>query len=220
MEFSTPISSEEMYRKFPPEAPADDVKPIEDMIKDARLRKGLSQKDLASLINLSTTQTSKIENGQARPSKQSLRLISFHLGLNYRDMLLACRYSDIRSRDSYFDADGNEIDVKAIVDSIYEADASLLLALAGISKIGSAKNIEALKLLIEAYRKEDAATRPVKNDDNGGENGSTPESSEKFPSYIVDSVREHIISLLGPLVNDDVIDDVPEENEAQERMLN
>ena len=193
---------------------------LEDYIKAGREAKGLSQRELGRKIGISATQISKIEMGHARPNRSTLRKLSAHLGLNYRDMLLMGGFSDVRARNVYFDKSGNEIDVGAILDSIYKVDSSLLSELAHFDEIGTAENTAALRLLIRGMRKEVTAATPGQRMGHGDEDASAG-YGPAFPAFIVGSLRQHIISLFKPLddgITEDTSDDrvvfVPED--AQE----
>lgn len=60
------------------------------IIAKAREEKGLSQRELAKIANVSNTEISRIESGEREiPNPKTLRKISQHIGVNYNDLMYA-----------------------------------------------------------------------------------------------------------------------------------
>jgi len=55
-------------------------------IKDARLEKGLTQQDLASIVVVSAESISYYESGKKKPSVEKLKVICRVLGLSMNDL--------------------------------------------------------------------------------------------------------------------------------------
>lgn len=63
---------------------------VGQMITRGREEKGLSQRELAKIANVSNTEISRIESGERGiPNPKTLRKISQHIGINYNDLMYA-----------------------------------------------------------------------------------------------------------------------------------
>lgn len=63
---------------------------VGQMITKGREQKGLSQRELAKIANVSNTEISRIESGERGiPNPKTLRKISQHIGINYNDLMYA-----------------------------------------------------------------------------------------------------------------------------------
>lgn len=69
------------------------IENVGDFIREKRKNKGITQKELANQVNLSTTQMNKIEKGLARPSIGSLKEIAKVLNLDSLEMYRLAGYS-------------------------------------------------------------------------------------------------------------------------------
>lgn len=129
-------------------------KNVGDEIRKARQRKRISQKELANLIDLSAAQLCRIESGDSRPSKATLQKLSGHIGIPYPELLRLAGYSNIKGDSMLFNKDGEKIDTFALVSSIYRADSDFLECFHDFETIGTPENIEVIKALVYAMRKE------------------------------------------------------------------
>ena len=69
---------------------------IGKFIKEKREKKGLSQRKLAELANVSNTEISRIESGERkRPAPYILRRIAPYLGVNYEELLEIAGYKEL-----------------------------------------------------------------------------------------------------------------------------
>ena len=124
------------------------------LIKDARQKKGLSQKDLAIRCGITPVQLCRIENDESIPSKKTLRKLSGYIGISYTSLIIEAGYNSMSEKIVYYKKDGTELDVDQLISSIYKADSDLLDYFQGFEYFGSTENTEVLKLLLLAMRKE------------------------------------------------------------------
>ena len=139
---------------------------VSDEIRNARQQKRISQKELANLINISAAQLCRIENGDCRPSKVTLQKLSGHIGIPYPELLRLAGYSNMRGDVMLFNKDGEKIDTFALVSSIYRADSDFLECFHDFETIGTPENIEVIKTLVNAMRKEVEIGDAKKNGEN------------------------------------------------------
>ena len=124
------------------------------LIKNARQKKGLSQKDLAKRCGITPVQLCRIENNECIPSKKTLQMLSGHIGISYTTLIIEAGYNSMSGKNVYYKTDGTELDVNCLVRSIYNADSDLLDYFHAFEYFESTENIEVLKLLLVAMRKE------------------------------------------------------------------
>lgn len=129
-------------------------KTIGDEIRNARQQKRISQKELAKCINISAAQLCRIESGDSRPSKATLQKLSGHIGIPYSELLRLAGYSNMKGDSMLFNKDGEKIDTFSLVSSIYRADSDFLECFRDFETIGTPENLEVIKALIYAMRKE------------------------------------------------------------------
>lgn len=129
-------------------------KAVGDEIRNARQLKRISQKELANLIDMSAAQLCRIECGDSRPSKVTLQKLSGHIGIPYPELLRHAGYSNMKGDSMLFNKDGERIDTFALVSSIYRADSDFLECFHDFETIGTPENIEVIKALVYAMRKE------------------------------------------------------------------
>lgn len=129
-------------------------KTVGDEIRNARQQKRISQKELAKLIDISAAQLCRIECGDSRPSKSTLQKLSGHIGIPYPELLRLAGYSNKKGDSMLFNRDGDIIDTFSLVSSIYRADSNFLECFYDFETIGTPENIEVIKVLISAMRKE------------------------------------------------------------------
>lgn len=146
----------ENERKTPPkeELISRYKKAVGEEIRNARQQKRISQKELADLIGMSAAQLCRIECGDSRPSKTTLQRLSSHIGIPYPELLRLAGYSNMKGDRMLFNKDGEKIDVFALVSSIYRADSDFLECFRDFETIGTPENIEVIKALVYAMRKE------------------------------------------------------------------
>ena len=123
-------------------------------IVERRHEKKLSQKALASLIKVTPVYMCRIESGKQIPSKDCLKQISAYIGTPYDRLLALAGYNDLSPKWELYATDGNALDPKSIVDSIYKIDSDLLGFFENFEEIGTPDNIQVLKILLLAMRKE------------------------------------------------------------------
>lgn len=171
----------------------EDMEGIAALIKEARRRKRISQKDLAEQAGMTAVQLCRIESGECRPNRQTLRKLSGYIGIPYSELLIRAGYNNLKGDDRLYKRDGNVLDRNQIVASIYRVDSDFLDYFRDFEEIGTEENIEVMKLLILGMRKEaKAAVRT---------NCST-EHESFFVDYFRNSflaLKRFIISALSPL---------------------
>lgn len=186
---------EESYRESPHTGRKQanlcgDTDGVASLIKEARLRKRISQKDLAGQAGMTPVQLCRIEGGECRPSRQTLRKLSGYIGVPYSELLVQAGYNNLKGDDRLYKRDGNILDAEQIVESIYRIDSDFLDYFRDFEEIGTEENIEIIKMLLMGMRKE-AETRRL------------PREHESFFSrYFQNSflaLKRFIISSLSPL---------------------
>lgn len=123
-------------------------------IVQRRQEKNLSQKALASLIKVTPVYMCRIESGKQIPSKDCLKQLSAYIGTPYDRLLALAGYNDLSPVWELFATDGNVLDPKSIVDSIYKVDSDMISFFENFEEIGTPDNIHVLKILLLAMRKE------------------------------------------------------------------
>ena len=69
----------------------DGIEPIGQRIRRERLKRSMTQRDLAEDVGVGAPHISKIEAGRESPSDELLRSIAEVLGCNFHELLLAAR---------------------------------------------------------------------------------------------------------------------------------
>lgn len=62
-------------------------KPIGEVIAEARVKAGLSQRQLADLAKVNSSELSKVEKGTRNPSPRMIRRITNYIDLDYNDLM-------------------------------------------------------------------------------------------------------------------------------------
>lgn len=160
-------------------------------IVQRRHEKKLSQKALASLIKVTPVYMCRIESGKQIPSKDCLKQISAYLGTPYDRLLALAGYNDLSPIWELYATDGNVLDPKSIVDSMYKIDSDLIGFFENFEEIGTPDNIQVLKILLLAMRKE-ASIKGL------GKSKISPTDKIFKESFF--SLKNFITSLLMPMV--------------------
>ena len=160
-------------------------------IVERRHEKKLSQKALASLIKVTPVYMCRIESGKQIPSKDCLKQISAYIGTPYDRLLALASYNDLSPKWELYATDGNALDPKSIVDSIYKIDSDLLGFFENFEEIGTPDNIQVLKILLLAMRKEVSIK---------GLGKSKVSPTDKIFKESFFSLKNFITSLLMPMV--------------------
>lgn len=160
------------------------------LIREARIRKGLTQKELAALAGITPVQLCRIENHECIPSKNSLKMISSQVGIPYTDLIIHAGYNNMAGEQLLFKKNGDILNINQIVSSIYRADSDLLYCFTDFEEFGTEVNTEVIKLLLYAMRKE----AKLKTSKTKGLSGSSSYFKTTFQA-----LKEFIISSLKPL---------------------
>lgn len=143
---------------------------VAEVIREARQRKRLTQKELANSIGMSPVQLCRIENGEHTPTRQTLQKLSGQIGVPFSELLFLAGYNNMKGDDTLYKRDGTVLDTDQIIQSIYRADADFLELLRNFDEIGTQENLQVIGALLKAMRKEaqiqnqDAATpNPLAN---------------------------------------------------------
>ena len=160
-------------------------------IVERRHEKKLSQKALASLIKVTPVYMCRIESGKQIPSKDCLKQIYAYIGTPYDRLLALAGYNDLSPKWELYATDGNALDPKSIVDSIYKIDSDLLGFFENFEEIGTPDNIQVLKILLLAMRKEVSIK---------GLGKSKVSPTDKIFKESFFSLKNFITSLLMPMV--------------------
>lgn len=158
------------------------------LIKQARIKKGLSQKELASLSGITSVQLCRIERDDCIPSKHSLRALSPHIGIEYTALIVQAGYNNMSGKRIFYKKDGNELDIIPVVRSIYGADSDLLDYFRDFETIGTTENVAVLKLILQAMRKE-VDTCNTTNDTDTVINSFFKRNFQALKKFIISSLR-------------------------------
>lgn len=134
--------------------PSGDSDSVALLIKSARQRKRLTQKELAMRVGITAVQLCRIENDECIPSRQTLQKLSGHIGVPYSELLVQAGYNNMKGDDTLYKRDGTILDVQELVDSIYRADSDFLSLFYDFETIATEENIEVIHILLKAMRKE------------------------------------------------------------------
>lgn len=127
---------------------------VASIIKNARRRKRLTQEELAKRSQITAVQLCKIENGKSTPNRQTLKRLSGHIGVPYSQLLFHAGYNNMKGDDTLYKKDGSVLDVDSLVQSIYRTDSDFLSLFNEFESIGTEENIEVIRVLLSAMRKE------------------------------------------------------------------
>lgn len=123
-------------------------------IKNARKQKNMSQEELSSLAGVSAAQIRRIEKGESRATKTTLTKLSPFLDIPYPELLSISGYNNAKGDETLYTKDGEKLNTYKLVSAIYKADSSLIDYLSDFEEIADRDNIQVLKLIILAMRKE------------------------------------------------------------------
>ena len=127
---------------------------VAEVIREARQRKRLTQKELASSIGMSPVQLCRIENGEHTPTRQTLQKLSGQIGVPFSELLFLAGYNNMKGADTLYKRDGTVLDTDQIIRSIYRTDADFLELLRNFDEIGTQENLQVICVLLKAMRKE------------------------------------------------------------------
>lgn len=127
---------------------------VASLIKNARRRKRLTQEELAKRSQMTAVQLCKIENGKSIPNRQTLKKLSGHIGVPYSELLIQAGYNNMKGENVLYKKDGSVLDVDSLVQSIYRTDSDFLSLFYDFESIGTEENIEVIRILLNAMRKE------------------------------------------------------------------
>lgn len=131
-----------------------DDESVASLIKKARKRKRLTQEELAKRSQITAVQLCKIENGKSIPNRQTLKKLSGHIGVPYSELLIQAGYNNMKGENELYKKDGSVLDVDNLVQSIYQTDSDFLGLFYEFETIGTEENIEVIRILLNAMRKE------------------------------------------------------------------
>ena len=158
------LSTEIEATRLKTEIAGYEARTIGELIREARKAKKLTQKELANLAAVSPVTLSRIETGENDPTKDTLQKISAHIGVPYPELLVKAGYSNARGDGRLFARDGNTLDTLNLVTSIYRADSDLLSYFQDFELFGSEENVQVLKYLLKAMRKEVEVSESADNE--------------------------------------------------------
>lgn len=107
---------------------------IGEYIKILRKEKGLSQRVLGELANVSNTEISRIESGERiKPSPEILKAIAPHLGVDYLDLMRKANYiEEVVENNGIKESilrndDGSLADIVRVATNINQKDSELFV---------------------------------------------------------------------------------------------
>lgn len=132
--------------------PADEIPPIDVLIKQERTKKEISQKELAKNGDVTNIQISRIERGECNPSVRTLVRLAPYLGYPLEILLIASHYRGNLPTvtPTYIDLDGRVIDLEQAVQSMYQIDGELLLLMIDFYKNYTLSEGKLLKILLKS----------------------------------------------------------------------
>lgn len=131
---------------------------IGTVMREARIKKGYKQNELADLVGVSTAQWSRLEGDVNRPSRDTLKKTSAYLGVPFHQLVMLAGYSGLKTDRTLYNKKGEVIDTDEIINSIFCVDCDLLDCLTHFEEIGTMENVSVLIVLLRAMRKEVAET--------------------------------------------------------------
>ncbi len=149
---------------------------IDELLKQGRKAKGLSQKALSAKIGITNVQLSRIENGDSLPSVSTLTKLAPILGYSLEELLIASNYQGKlpSSTPTYLDLNGKVIDLTLIAQTMYRTDGELLLLLWDFYQDYTASDGELLKIVARSITE----CRKVTEEDVASHNQNSNSSNE------------------------------------------
>ena len=127
-------------------------KTIGKTLREARIAKGYSIRELSEIVGISAAQLSRVENGNSRPSRDLLRKISAFLGIEYGELVRLTGFSALKADRRLFNKQGEEIDPEKIIKSIYAVDSDLLELLSDLNAYCEGSDCEFLHVILETMK--------------------------------------------------------------------
>lgn len=131
-----------------------DTPPLSKQIKDARKRMGLSQRAFAEKVGITQAQLCRLEtNSDTKPTRKTLKGLSPFLSKSYSELLVESGYSDVISpQEEYHSLSGTPINIRDMIESIFQVDPDLLKDLSELPQYGTPENILVLKKIIQIMK--------------------------------------------------------------------
>lgn len=169
----------------------EDVGSVASLIKDVRQQKRITQKELAEMAGITAVQLCRIENGECRPSKQTLKKLSSFIGIPLSELLLEAGYNNMKGDGGFYKRDGDKLEVEKLVESIYRVDSDLLYCFRDFEIFGTEENVEVIRVLLVAMRQE-AGIGLIPSEKNSV-------IGEFFRNTLL-ALKRFIISTLSPMI--------------------
>ncbi len=125
---------------------------IGEYIKILRKEKGLSQRSLGELANVSNTEISRIESGERiNPSPEILKALAPYLGVDYLDLMRKANYlEEVIDHENYTetifrDDEGNLADIVRKAKNIIEKDQELFTIMTRATDELSKEDLDKIK---------------------------------------------------------------------------
>lgn len=125
---------------------------IGEYVKSLRKEKGLSQRSLGELANVSNTEISRIESGERqKPAPDILKALAPYLGVEYLDLMEKANYiTEAIDHEKYTehifrDDDGSLADTIRIAKNIKEKDNELFVIMNRVTEELTQNDIEKIK---------------------------------------------------------------------------
>ncbi|WPC42749.1 helix-turn-helix transcriptional regulator [Clostridium sp. JS66] len=129
-----------------------------EFLKNLRKEKGLSQRQLADLCNISNTEISRIESGERqKPSPNILKAIAPHLGISYGELMTKAGYiEETIDHEKYTELifrteDGEFADTLKMAKNIHNKDSELLTIMNRVTSELPKEDITAIKEFANFY---------------------------------------------------------------------
>lgn len=129
-----------------------------EFLKNLRKEKGLSQRQLADLCNISNTEISRIESGERqKPSPNILKAIAPHLGISYGELMTKAGYiEETIDHEKYTELifrteDGEFADTLKMAKNIHNRDSELLTIMNRVTSELPKEDITAIKEFANFY---------------------------------------------------------------------
>ncbi len=129
-----------------------------EFLKNLRKEKGLSQRQLADLCNISNTEISRIESGKRqKPSPNILKAIAPYLGISYGELMTKAGYiEETIDHEKYTELifrteDGEFADTLKMAKNIHNKDSELLTIMNRVTSELPTEDITAIKEFANFY---------------------------------------------------------------------
>ncbi|AWI03477.1 helix-turn-helix domain-containing protein [Clostridium drakei] len=129
-----------------------------EFLKNLRKEKGLSQRQLADLCNISNTEISRIESGKRqKPSPNILKAIAPYLGISYGELMTKAGYiEETIDHEKYTELifrteDGEFADTLKMAKNIHNKDSELLTIMNRVTSELPIEDITAIKEFANFY---------------------------------------------------------------------